>query len=307
MTQSCTELACADPVILNQWHPLTSIDEITRGLVHHTVLLEQPVSYAQDDADNLYVWHRCETLPAHALFDVTKKQKPLPVLQQHGYLWTCIGTPPATLFSVAEMEEPDRQNVPTGVFGVNVSAGRAIENFLDMGHFPFVHTGILGEEPHTEVKEYDVELSETRDEILATRCRFYQPKAALASDGGADVDYVFRVPHINCALLFKSSPGFEAEGRMDVIYMFLQPMGREWTRAHTGMCVIDLENSYSGIRYFQQTIFGQDKPILENQFPKQLPLDTRAETPIRADKSAIAYRRWLTKKGLTYGVIPAAG
>ena len=29
-------------------------------------------------------------------------------------------------------------------------------------------------------------------------------------------------------------------------------------------------------------------------------------TPIRADKSAIAYRRWLVQKGVTYGVIPAA-
>jgi phenylpropionate dioxygenase-like ring-hydroxylating dioxygenase large terminal subunit len=176
---------------------------------------------------------------------------------------------------------------------------------LDMGHFPFVHTGILGEEPHTEVKEYDVEVSESRDEIMATRCRFYQPQASLASEAGADVDYVFRVPHINCALLYKSSPGYEAEGRMDVIYMFLQPMGPEWTRAHTGMCVIDMDSSYQGIRYFQQVIFGQDKSILENQQPKRLPLDTRAETPIRADKSAIAYRRWLTTKGLTYGVIPA--
>jgi len=42
------------------------------------------------------------------------------------------------------------------------------------------------------------------------------------------------------------------------------------------------------IRRFQQTIFAQDKPILENQYPKRLPLDPRAETPIRADKVAIA-------------------
>ena len=69
--------------------------------------------------------------------------------------------------------------------------------------------------------------------------------------------------------------------------------------------MIDVANSYESIRYFQQIIFGQDKSILENQFPKRLPLDSRAETPIRADKSAIAYRRWLAKKGLTYGVIPS--
>lgn len=298
-------IRCADSVILDQWHPLSSIDEIITGRVHNTVLLEHPVSYAQDIDGNLHVWHRCETLPIHARFDANKIPDPLPIKLAHGFLWTCLGAAPDNIFAVPELEEPDRQNVPTGVFGVNTSPGRAIENFLDMGHFPFVHTGILGEEPHTEVKEYDVELSESRDEILATRCRFYQPKAALASEGGADVDYVYRVPHINCALLYKSSPS--AQDRMDVIYMFLQPMDREWTRAHTGMCVIDEDNSYEAIRYFQQVIFGQDKPILENQFPKQLPLDTRAETPIRADKSAIAYRRWLTKKGLTYGVIPAAG
>ena len=287
------KLACDDPVILNQWHPLSSFDEIAVGATHHTVLLEQPVSYQMTSVGDVSVWVRDDISCA------------LPLKRAYGFLWTCLGTPPDDIFPIFELDEPDRQNVATGVFGVNVSFGRAIENFLDMGHFPFVHAGILGEEPHTEVKEYDVEVSESRDEIMATRCRFYQPQASLASEAGADVDYVFRVPHINCALLYKSSPGYEAEGRMDVIYMFLQPMGPEWTRAHTGMCVIDMDNSYEGIRYFQQVIFGQDKSILENQRPKRLPLDTRAETPIRADKSAIAYRRWLTTKGLTYGVIPA--
>ena len=287
------KLACDDPVILNQWHPLSSFDEIAVGATHHTVLLEQPVSYQMTSVGDVSVWIRDDISCA------------LPLKRAYGFLWTCLGTPPDDIFPIFELDEPDRQNVATGVFGVNVSFGRAIENFLDMGHFPFVHAGILGEEPHTEVKEYDVEVSESRDEIMATRCRFYQPQASLASEAGADVDYVFRVPHINCALLYKSSPGYEAEGRMDVIYMFLQPMGPEWTRAHTGMCVIDMDNSYEGIRYFQQVIFGQDKSILENQRPKRLPLDTRAETPIRADKSAIAYRRWLTTKGLTYGVIPA--
>ena len=284
---------CDDPVILNQWHPLSSFDEIVVGRIQRTVLLGYSLSYQLTAQGSLSVW------PCN---DVNFS---LPIKRAYGFLWTSLGTPPDDIFAVEELNEPDRQNVATGVFGVNVSFGRAIENFLDMGHFPFVHTGILGEEPHTEVKEYDVDVSESRDEIMATRCRFYQPQASLASEDGADVDYVFRVPHINCALLYKSSPGYEAEGRMDVIYMFLQPMSPEWTRAHTGMCVIDTKNSYQGIRYFQQVIFGQDKSILENQFPKRLPLDSRAETPIRADKSAIAYRRWLTKKGLTYGVIPA--
>jgi phenylpropionate dioxygenase-like ring-hydroxylating dioxygenase large terminal subunit len=93
---------------------------------------------------------------------------------------------------------------------------------------------------------------------------------------------------------------------MDVIALFVQPLDQERVRAHMMLSLLDVDNTDISIRAFQQTIFGQDKPILENQFPKRLPLDPRMETPIRADKSAIAYRRWLSKKGLTYGVIPVA-
>jgi phenylpropionate dioxygenase-like ring-hydroxylating dioxygenase large terminal subunit len=298
------DMTTTDPVILNQWHPLSSLEEMTAEKVYTTRLLDMAVSYGVDQQGTLSAWPSDDALKAGAAFNTASLQNPLPVKHAHGYLWTCLGEPPDTLFSFDEYHEADRQCVATGVFGVNVSAGRAVENFLDMGHFPFVHTGILGEEPHTEVKEYQVEVSETRDEVVATKCQFYQPQAALASEGGEIVDYIYRVPHVNCALLYKSSP--IDESRMDVIYLFLQPTGQEQVRAHTGMCVIDEENPRESIRYFQQTIFGQDKPILENQFPRRLPLDPRAETPIRADKTAIAFRRWLSSKGLTYGVIPVA-
>jgi phenylpropionate dioxygenase-like ring-hydroxylating dioxygenase large terminal subunit len=90
---------------------------------------------------------------------------------------------------------------------------------------------------------------------------------------------------------------------MDVIAIFCQPTSEETIRAHLMLSMIDEVNTLAGMRRFQQTIFGQDKPILENQYPKKLPLDPRAETPIRADKSAIAYRRWLSNKGVNYGVI----
>ena len=128
--------------------------------------------------------------------------------------------------------------------------------------------------------------------------------ASAASDGGSDVEYVYRVPHPYCSVLYKSSA--LDENRMDVIALFVQPLDQERVRAHMMLSLLDVDNTDISIRAFQQTIFGQDKPILENQFPKRLPLDPRMETPIRADKSAIAYRRWLSKKGLTYGVIPVA-
>ncbi|RVC10386.1 hypothetical protein ENZ74_16205, partial [Mesorhizobium sp. M7A.F.Ca.CA.002.15.2.1] len=60
-------------------------------------------------------------------------------------------------------------------------------------------------------------------------------------------------------------------------------------------------------RRFHQTILGQDKPILENQVPKRLPLDSRSEVPIRADAASAAYRRWLRERGLRYGVVAGNG
>lgn len=294
---------CTDRAILDLWHPLAAVEETPVDTVSATTLLGEPVHYAVDGRGGAVVWRPRPGLAAGSAVAIASLVGTLPALVAYGYLWTSFGVP-AAMFAIPEYDEPDRRRLNAASIGVHVSAPRAIENFLDMGHFPFVHTDILGAEPHTEVREYDVEISAERDEILATRCRFFQPMAAATSDEGSDVDYIYRVPHPYCSILYKSSP--EDESRQDVIAVFLQPLDEERVRAHMMLCVLDTENADRVIRRFQQTIFGQDKPILENQFPKRLPLDPRSETPIRADKSAVAYRRWLTQKGVTYGVIPAA-
>jgi phenylpropionate dioxygenase-like ring-hydroxylating dioxygenase large terminal subunit len=48
-------------------------------------------------------------------------------------------------------------------------------------------------------------------------------------------------------------------------------------------------------------VSAQDVPIVESQRPELLPLDLQAELHLRSDRTAIAYRRWLTKIGLRYG------
>ncbi|MCR9138889.1 MAG: aromatic ring-hydroxylating dioxygenase subunit alpha [Alphaproteobacteria bacterium] len=295
---------CTDPTILNLWFAIGAEQETTPCIVSDTVLLEEDLSFTLDRVGQPLVWRRDARWPAGSVIDTSDVSVTLPVKQAYGYIWTCLGQPSADIFPIEEYDEPDRRNLNAASIGVNVSGPRAIENFLDMGHFPYVHTDILGVQPHTEVKEYDVEISESRDEIVATRCRFFQPMASTASTGGADVEYVYRVPHPYCSVLYKSSG--QNPQRMDVIALFLQPVNQERVRAHMLLSMLDEANDERVMRRFQQTIFGQDKPILENQYPKKLPLDPRAETPIRADKSAVAYRRWLSSKGVTYGVIPAA-
>lgn len=293
---------CTDPVALNLWHAICARDEMDPNEARETVLLGQAIAYVLDDRGIPSAW-RSDDGPATAAPSRGSDARALPARLAYGYLWTSLGRPPDEIFSISEYAEPDRRCLNAATLGVSVSAPRAIENFLDLAHFPFVHTDILGKEPHTEVEDYDVELSAGRNEILATRCRFFQPKAAATADRGAEIEYVYRVPHPFCSVLYKSSP--VDESRRDVIALFVQPVDQERCRAHMMLCILDAANRDKDIRQFQQTVLAQDKPILENQLPKRLPLDPGAETPIRADKSAIAYRRWLSRMGLTYGVIPA--
>lgn len=280
---------CGDALVWNLWHPIAALDELPENDWLHTRLLGHPV--------------HCQR-PAQSEVIACSDRRALPVTQAYGYAWVSLGNPTRPLFDLPEYAEPDRRNVCAATVGVRVSAPRAIENFLDMGHFPYVHTGILGEEPHTEVLDYDVNVDVERDEIVATRCRFYQPQAAAAATGGIMAEYIYRVPHPYCAILYKSCP--LDDQRLDAVALFVQPVDQDNIRAHALVSVIDTHSTDLAIRMFQQSIFGQDKPILENQIPTRLPLDPRAETPIRADKSAIVYRRWLSAKGLVYGVIPAA-
>jgi len=276
---------CSDPVILNQWHAVADLDEIRRGPLH-TLLLGEPLVCRIDDDGTA----RAEAPP----------NGELEVRTDYGFVWTTLGAPDGGVFAVPETDEDDRRTLNAVTVGIDVSAPRAVENFLDMGHLPFVHSGLLGEQPFTEIVDYRVEHQDV--EIHAIDCLIFQPMASAASVSGQMVNYTFRVPHPLCALLYKTTPVDEA--RLDVIGLFVHPLRAERIRAHLFNSLLDASNTDGQIRRFQQSVLAQDKPILENQVPKRLPLDPDAEVPARSDRTSNAYRRWLGELGLTYGVIP---
>lgn len=292
---------CRDRVALDLWHPVGAIVELAKDVVYATRLLDEPVSYAAASDGQLLAWRSVPSVAAGSVLVPAALPTLLPTRDSFGYVWTSLGAPSDRLFALPEFDEPDRHNVWAGSVGVHTSAPRAVENFLDMGHFPYVHSGYLGIEPHTEVKDYDVDLVDDGREIVATRCEFFQPMGALNALGGMLMGYVYRVPHPYCAILYKSSP--IDESRSDAIAIFCQPLDEENTRAHMLLSLLDDENDDRLIKRFQLLIFGQDKPILENQYPRRLPLGPRVETPIRSDKTSITYRRWLRDMGLSYCVI----
>ncbi|WP_050935065.1 aromatic ring-hydroxylating oxygenase subunit alpha [Gluconacetobacter diazotrophicus] len=227
------------------------------------------------------------------------RDAPLPVAERHGCLWTSLGTPPDAPVAIPETGEPDRRLVCCGSVDVGASGLRVVENFLDLAHFPFVHTNILGAEPQTEVARYHTEWRRDVDEVWATDCAFHQPRAALSALTGLETRYIYRVASPFVTLLYKTCPNDPV--RPDVIALFVQPTAPDRCRAHPVMFLIDETSPQADLIQFQQRIFLQDRIILENQRPRLLPLDPRAEIPTRADSLSVAYRRWLKEKRVRYG------
>jgi phenylpropionate dioxygenase-like ring-hydroxylating dioxygenase large terminal subunit len=275
----------ADKAALDQWYCIEQLQEIAVGRTTNR-LLGTDLDVVRNDHDDITV-------------TIAGLETPLPTRQRYGCLWTTLGTPATDLLPVPEADETDRRVIVCGAISVKTSGLRIVENFLDMAHFPFVHTDILGAEPHTEVMQYTTEIRREVDEVWATNCQFFQPQAALSATGGIMTQYMYRVANPFATILYKTCPN--AANRWDVICLFVQPLDPDRCRAHPIMFLIDDTSDLTDLVHFQQLIFLQDRIILENQRPALLPLEPRAEIPTRADATSIAYRRWLKEKGVTYG------
>ena len=222
---------------------------------------------------------------------------------KYGFVWVCLGELVHEIVDIPEINDADRYMVAGGSKALNVFCLRTVENFLDMGHFLFFHTDLSGEEPHTEGPPFQIEITDN-DEVLATQCEFPPPLASPTAEGGFIVECVNRVIRPYTEVLHKSNT--TQADRIDSIYLFVQPVDEGNCVAYSLLCYLKECIYERTIRWFIQLIFAQDKPILENQFPKYLLLDPRIEMSIMADVSPITYWPLLRDYNVTYGAIPAA-
>ena len=277
-----------DPVLWNDWHVVADRTALRAGEVHRTRLLDEPLMIAATAGGAV----------------ISGKDGPLAHQAcRYGLVWACLGTPARSIPPVPEFAEAGRCITTAGSVAVHVSGPRVVENFLDLGHLGYVHAGYLGAEPHTEIVPYRIEAL-PEGGLVASGCKVFQPMSSPAAQGGYVVEYSYRVLRPLTVCLFKANP--LVRDRCDAIYLFVQPVSEEHAVAHALMLFVADGTDAEAMRAFQQMIFMQDKPILENQVPKRLPLAPGAELAIAADRSSVAYRRWLASLGLRYGVIAEA-
>jgi phenylpropionate dioxygenase-like ring-hydroxylating dioxygenase large terminal subunit len=209
-------------------------------------------------------------------------------------VWVSLGTPAHDIPPFPEWRDPAYRKILCGPYRVKASGPRIVENFLDVGHFPFVHAGILGDPQYPEIEDYQAEIGPAG--VLAQGVRVYQPDP-YGTGQGDTVSYTYRALRPLAAYLLK-----ESEGPRFSILLVITPHAAIDSTAWMWMAMnYGHEIPEQELVAWQDEIFSQDRPILESQRPELLPLDLQTELHLRSDRTAIAYRRWLNQLGLSFG------
>ena len=328
-----------DPVLLNDWHPVASSAGLSAGILKPVRLLDRELVIWRGSDDSVRAWEdrcphrgtrfsigtiqddqlvcayhgwrfagsgRCTHFPA--LPDLTPPAKACAVTYQaeehYGLIWVCIGTPARGVLPFPEFHDANLRKVLCGPYQVAASGPRIVENFLDMAHFPFVHEGILGQQPKNAVCDYKVgpfDDGAGGTGVIATECFFWQPQTNSLAHGGSNVEYTYRVVRPLTAILTKIPE--QQGGFHEAISLHVQPVAEEASIVWIVLAMTNFAQSDAELSAFQDRIFLQDKPIVENQVPLRLPLAQGAELPIRSDRMSLAYRAYLREQNVRYGVI----
>jgi phenylpropionate dioxygenase-like ring-hydroxylating dioxygenase large terminal subunit len=316
-----------DPALLNDWHVVAYAPELPEGQPRAFKLLDEDIVLWRV-GDRVHAWRdlclhrgtrlslgsvqgdtlvcayhgwtyngegRCVRFPAHPMQTPPAKAQATVYQAQIKYewVWVCFGQPERDIPSFPEWNDASFRKVHCGPYSYKASGPRAIENFLDVTHFPFVHTGLLGDPNYPEVNDYQVEI--TPEGVIARDITVWQPDPD-GSGQGAHVTYTYKVLRPLTAYFVKSSAGPRF-----AMYFTVTPVSPEISIAWTYVGLDYGDQTDDEIRAFEDKITWQDIPVVESQRPELLPLDLQAELHLRSDRTAVAYRTWLRQLGLSFG------
>lgn len=316
-----------DPVLMNNWHVVAYAPDLREGQPITVRLLGEDLVLWRA-GEKIHAWrdlcvHRgtrlslgrieqeclicpyhgwtydeqgqCVRYPAHPDQTPSAKAhaKVYRACERYNWIWVMPGEAERDVPAFPQWDDPSFRKVYCGPYTYKASGPRAIENFLDVTHFPFVHQGFLGDPAYPEVNDYEAEI--TPEGVVANNIAVWQPDPD-GTGQGARVNYNYKVLRPLIATFVKSSAGPRF-----AMFFAVTPVSEDLSIAHAYVAMDYSALTDEEIRQFQDKITLQDVPIVESQRPELLPLDLQAELHLRSDRTAIAYRKWLSELGLTFG------
>ena len=310
-----------DSTLRNHWHPVAQADQIADQPVPRQLLDEKVVLFRTDagitalqdlcihrgtalslgwvdDGILTCAYHgwqydasgrcvRMPSLPEGSAIPPKARTSSYQAVEAYGLVWVCLDEPVAPVPPFPDgLWDPDRYR--TILVYENewaTSAGRAIENFLDVSHFAWVHEGLLGTRDNTVTPGHDVAVG---DSIIEYTIRFPRPPD-LDTTTHNYLAYTLHVPftgHIQ-------GGWDDRPGEYDYMSMATSPISSDRTRVYLWRSRNHSfeEGVDQNIRDFEHSVLAQDKAIVESQRPEEIPLDLRDELHLKVpDAGAMSYR-----------------
>ena len=220
-----------------------------------------------------------------------------PVVVRHGLVWTCLRPPAAAAIPEwPDLARPGRQTIELPPSTWKAAAPRQVENFNDAAHLSWVHAGSFGNRAAPRIDDYTVverpdALEFTLGYPQVDRDTFLKGENAITP-----MTYVYTLTLPFATQLAVHSP----DGRILDIYDIASPETARRTRVYMVLSRNYDQKDAPGPAIDYQTFVNQeDIPVVEDQYPEDLPLDLRQEVHIAADRMSVAYRRHLVELGLS--------
>ncbi|WP_219415661.1 aromatic ring-hydroxylating oxygenase subunit alpha [Pseudonocardia nigra] len=206
---------------------------------------------------------------------------------RHNLVWVLLDDDPLSeIPDWPEADDPDYRFYHADPVPIDTSAGRLLENFLDVSHFPFVHTDTFGDTTMPKATPFEVH----RDDAGLTFHYSY-----LAAN--PDTSSVAGAAHVQREMLYQLEPPFSGrlvieydQGR-HVIMLAIRPVTETSSEVLFSFARnFDHHRRVEELIAWDLAIFEEDRTILEHQHPKELPLDVENSMHVRSDRGTVQYR-----------------
>ncbi|WP_263142176.1 aromatic ring-hydroxylating dioxygenase subunit alpha [Pseudomonas sp. RIT-PI-AD] len=314
--------------LVNQWHVVASSEEVEPTQPKAVRLLGEDLVLWRDGQGRIQAWkdycgHRgarlslgcvkkgeiecpyhgwrydaegeCTLVPAHP--DRARPSSKRLIFkhyaeERYGLIWVSLEAPQRPIPHLPQWDDGSYRKVHAGPYRYKANALRALENFIDASHFPFVHANLNGLPDAPEpLPKYRVEENERG--LHSSEICVFQP---YGDHRGIPVNarYTYSVLNPTTAYFKKKT------GETERFCTFFNA-----TPVDEAECVIWLivainfgpELTLEQILSRQNLVFEQDRHIVESQRPARLPLDPKAEMHVSSDRMGFEYRRWLRTLG----------
>ena len=217
-----------------------------------------------------------------------------PLQERYGLVWVAIDDPVCDLPDIAEWNDQSLRAIWLPPVVINAAAGQFVDNFLDFGHFPFVHAGTFGAGEDEHIGDYDVQ---RRDDgwgfVVGYPHTIHNNEDPLVKTGQhplvqpRNMTYTYGAPFTIVLRL-----ELPITGVVNVLFTALQPMTESTTRVYTAMLRNDCdteEKAQHAIDY-ELDIMAEDLTVIEHLWDKAIPFAV-GQAHTRADRNTVEFRR----------------